>query len=62
MAKSPRKVSILKATPQTKTLARLVHCTKIKGVAAEVEGEAAEVEVAAGAEAIKRKEVVLYFP
>jgi hypothetical protein len=31
-------------------------------VAAEVEGEAAEVEVAAGAEAIKRKEVVLYFP
>jgi hypothetical protein len=53
--KLPRKIPNLKATPQTKTLARLVHCTKIKGVVAEVEGEAAEAEVAVGAEAIKKK-------
>jgi hypothetical protein len=52
----PRKVTILRTTPQTKTLARLVHRTKIKGVAAEAEGEAAEAEVAAGAEATKKKE------
>jgi hypothetical protein len=45
MAKSPRKILILKAVPQT----------KIKGVAVEVEGEAAEAEVAAGAKAIKKK-------
>jgi hypothetical protein len=54
--KTPRKIPTLRATLRTKTLARLVHRTKIKGAAVEAEGEVAEVEVAAGAEATKRKE------
>jgi hypothetical protein len=40
---------------QTKTLARLVHRTKIRGAVTKAEGEVAEAEVVAGAEAIKRK-------
>jgi hypothetical protein len=55
MAKLPKKILILKVTPQTKILARLVHCIKVKGAVAEVEGEAVEAEVAAGAEAIRKK-------
>jgi hypothetical protein len=55
MEKTPRKIPILRATLQAKTLARLVHHIKIKGAAAEAEGEAAEAEVAVGAEATKKK-------
>jgi hypothetical protein len=56
MEKTPRKIPILRATLQARTLARLVHHIKIKGAAAEAEGEAAEAEVAVGAEATKKKE------
>jgi hypothetical protein len=50
-----QEILILKATSRTKTLAHLVHHTKIKGATAEAEGEVVEAEVAAGAEAIKKK-------
>jgi hypothetical protein len=46
---------------QTKTIAHPAHHNNIKGAAAEVEGEAAEAEVAAGAEDIKRKESGIAF-
>jgi hypothetical protein len=51
-----RKIPTLRAILQTKTLAHPAHRIKIKGAAAEAEGEATEAEVATGAEAIKRKE------
>jgi hypothetical protein len=51
-----RKAATLRMMFQTKTLAHPAHHIKIKGAAAEVEGEAAEAEVAAGAEATKGKE------
>jgi hypothetical protein len=43
-------------TNKTKIPARLVHHIQIKGAAAEAEEAVAEAEVAAGAEAITRKE------
>jgi hypothetical protein len=52
----PRKIPIHKLTPKAWSLARLVHHIRIKGAAAEAEGAEAEAEVAAGAEAIRRKE------
>jgi hypothetical protein len=55
-AKMPRKILIHMLTPKAWSLARLVHHIPIKGAAVGVEGVAAEVGVAAGAEAIMRNE------
>jgi hypothetical protein len=62
MAKAPRRIPILKAIPLTKTLALLVHHTKIKGAVAEAEGEAAGAEVAQGPRPPREKKVVLHLP
>jgi hypothetical protein len=52
----PRRIPIHRLTPRAWFLARLVHHIRIKGAAAWAEGAAAEAEVAAGVEAIMRKE------
>jgi hypothetical protein len=54
--KTPRKILARRAFPKTKSPARPVHHTQIKGAAAEAEGAAAKAEIAAEVEAIKRKE------
>jgi hypothetical protein len=55
-ANTPRRIPIHRLTPKAWSLARLVHHIRIKGAAAEAEGAGAEAKVAAGAEAIMRKE------
>jgi hypothetical protein len=55
-AKTPRRIPIHRLTPKAWSLARLVHHIRIKGAAAEAEEAATGAEVAAGAEAIMRKE------
>jgi hypothetical protein len=55
-AKTPRRTPIQRLNPKAWSLARLVQHIRIKGAVAEAEGAATEVEVAAGAEAIMRKE------
>jgi hypothetical protein len=56
MAKTPRKIPIRRAIPKTKPPAHPVHHIQTKGAAAKEEGAAAEAEVVAGVEAIRRKE------
>jgi hypothetical protein len=53
--KMPRKILIHRQTPKAWSLAAIYHF-RIKGAAAGAEGAAVEAEVAAGAEAIMRKE------
>jgi hypothetical protein len=54
--KTPRRIPIHRLTPKAWSLARLVHHIRTKGAAAEAEEAATGAEVAAGAEAIMRKE------
>jgi hypothetical protein len=54
--KTPWRIPIHRLTPKAWFLARLVHHIRIKGAAAEAEEAAVGAEVAAGAEAIMRKE------
>jgi hypothetical protein len=55
-AKTPRKIPTHRLTPKAWSLARLVHHIRIKAAAAEAEEAVAGEEVAAGAEAITKKE------
>jgi hypothetical protein len=55
-AKTPRRIPIHRLTPKAWSLARLVHHIRIRGATTEAEKVAAGAEVAAGGEAIMRKE------
>jgi hypothetical protein len=52
----PRKIPVHRLTPKAWSVACLVHHIRIKGAAAKEEEAVAGAEVAAGAEAIMRKE------